>query len=121
MADVDRLALTKARAAKFGVIDGGGGSDDTPGMEARVTSLEIAVRELKVGIDALRHNQTIFLTAIIFILTLSLGVIYFFSSTTLGELRAMNQRIDRYLERPTPSIPAPQIIVVPAPAPAPPK
>lgn len=115
MADVDRLADAKRRAQNFNVIDGGGGGNDIDPMEARVTSLEkavtkleMAVEKLQAGVDAFRHNQTIMFSAVVFVLTIGLGAIFFVGNTTLTELRAMNQRIDRILERQSsPVTPAP--------------
>jgi len=103
MAEPSKISAFPARAIE---TSGGGSHDD--GMEGRVAALETAVKELKAGVDAFRHNQTVMFTAVVFVLTVGLAAIFFVGTSALGEIRAMNGRIDRILERQTsPASPSP--------------
>jgi hypothetical protein len=79
-------------------LETGGGGDDSGTMD-RLHGLEARVGKVETAIDGLRHAQTVVLGVLGLGFSAMLGLMVYFGQDIGGQVRDMNARFDRFLER----------------------
>lgn len=79
-------------------IETGSGGHDSGGMDG-LQGLEVRVGKVETAIDGLRHAQTIVLGVLGLGFSALLGLMVYFGQDIGGEVRDINVRLDRFLER----------------------
>lgn len=93
-----RAEAAEAKAFDPKAVETGGGGHDSGGMDG-LHGLEVRVGKVETAIEGLRHSQTIVLGMLGLGFSALLGLMVYFGQDIAGELRDMNARFDRFLER----------------------
>jgi hypothetical protein len=93
-----RAEAAQAKAFDPKPVETGGGGHDSGGMDG-LHGLEVRVGKVETAIEGLRHAQTIVLGVLGLGFSALLGLMIYFGQDIGGEVRDINVRLDRFLER----------------------
>ena len=79
-------------------VETSGGGHDSEGMDG-LHGLEVRVGKVETAVEGLRHAQTTVLCVLGLGFSALLGLMVYFGQDIGGELRDINVRLDRFLER----------------------